>query len=1529
MRNYKIGLDIGSTTVKIAVLNNENRLIYSEYKRHLSDIKSTIISIMSTCYENLGDISCSVNITGSGGLSVSEWLKLNFEQEVIACTKAVEAFIPEADVVIELGGEDAKITYLKNGTEQRMNNSCAGGTGAFIDQMAALLNTDASGLNEYAKKHKVIYPIASRCGVFAKTDIQPLLNDGARKEDIAASILQAVVNQTIGGLACGKPIRGRVAFLGGPLYFLSELRERFILSLNLTPEEIIIPENGIFYPAIGAALLAGENKKPYKGKKTAEMGTDEYAPASENMNLKTMIEKVWGITDIKDEDVHKLPPLFRTEEEYNEFKKRHSQAFVKKGELPKYLGNTFLGIDAGSTTTKAALIGEGGELLFSYYGSNEGEPMKKAVSILKDIYAKLPKGARITKSTVTGYGEGLIKAALHTDYGEIETIAHYKAAEYFLPGVDFILDIGGQDMKCLRIKNGTIDSILLNEACSSGCGSFLESFAASLNMPIDKFAKEALFAKAPVDLGTKCTVFMNSKVKQAQKEGAEIADLSAGLSYSVIKNALFKVIKIRDEKDMGKKMIVQGGTFYNDAVLRCFELISGRKVVRPEIAGLMGAFGAALIAKERYVDEISQENNRMANDSKDYRVIHEENVKSGNLVIAEEDAINENRTVIEEAVVNGNRSIAEETTVNVNRRLTVESALSENRRTAKETTANGSRRAAKSHPSFQRQSTGTTLLTKEELSGFDMEASFKRCDKCGNRCLLTVNRFTNGETYISGNRCEKGAGIGNSQDNSLKLPNLYEYKYNKTFAYRPLSPDMAKRGVIGIPRALNMYDNYPFWFTLLTELGFRVELSAPSNKKMYEKGLGTIPSESVCYPAKLCHGHIYNLIGRGIQTIFYPSVVYEKKEYEDVDNHYNCPIVISYSEVIKNNIDELKDIKFIAPFLSMNEDKILVRRIAETFSNYNVTMEEAKKAVTAARKALEAYKLDLQKKGEEVIAYLKENRKKGIVLCGKPYHIDPEVHHGIPGLINSFGMAVLTEDSISHLSPLKNKLRVVDQWTYNSRLYRAAAKVAEEPGLELIQLNSFGCGLDSVTSDQIAEILASGGKIYTLLKIDEGNNLGAAKIRIRSLKAAMEERERKAYQPAREDISYSTPVFTRNMKKTHTILVPQLSPIHFDLIKEAARSSGYRFEVLPGIDQAAVDEGLKYVNNDACYPAILIIGQIVHALKSGKYDINNTSVIISQTGGGCRATNYMAFLKLGLKQAGFENVPLISLNTVGLGEQPGFKMSLGFINKALMALIYGDLFMRVLYGSRPYEQHPGSSEALYRSWNETAKRNVQNGSKREFDRNIRKIIEDFEQLEVLDIKKPRVAIVGEILAKYHPMANNGIISSLEDGGAEVVLPDLLDFLLYCLFNSAFKYKYLGGKGYKKNACDFGMAYLEHYRKVMNEELKKSKRFTPPTPIGRLADMASSVLSLGNQTGEGWLITAEMIECIENGINNILCVQPLACLPNHITGRGMFKPLKDKYPMANIMPIDYDPGISQVNQLNRIKLMLSVALKNCN
>jgi predicted CoA-substrate-specific enzyme activase len=1403
-RLLHIGLDVGSTTVKLVVLDGRDNILFGKYQRHYSDIRKTISSLLEEAYVNFPDDNITIMVTGSGGISVSEWLGLDFIQEVIASTKAIETFIPETDVVIELGGEDAKITYFDGGIEQRMNGTCAGGTGAFIDQMASLLKTDASGLNELAKDYRVIYPIAARCGVFAKTDIQPLINEGASREDIAASIFQSVVNQTISGLACGKPIRGNVAFLGGPLQFLSELRVRFVETLKLEKRQEISPDNAELYVALGSALAS----KDLKG-----------------IPFRTLAGRLSVLNDITVHEVERLAPLFNDEKELEDFRIRHQNSAVSKRDIKGYAGKCYLGIDAGSTTTKAVLIDESGAILYSHYGSNNGSPLKSTVKILREIYGLLSKDAKIVNSTVTGYGEGLIKAALEVDIGEIETIAHYKAADAILPGVEFILDIGGQDMKCLKVKNGVIDSIMLNEACSSGCGSFIETFAHSLNMSVEDFAKEALLAKSPVDLGSRCTVFMNSRVKQAQKEGASVGDISAGLSYSVIKNALQKVIKIRDPEEMGQKVIVQGGTFYNDAVLRSFELIAGKNVVRPDIAGLMGAYGAALIAKERYT-----------------------------------------------------------------------------------------------------QGYESTLVKSEELDGFGFDISMRRCGLCGNNCLLTINTFSGGKEFISGNRCERGAGIDKKRDDIL---DLFDYKYKRMFSYKPLDKNEAIRGTVGIPRVLNLYENYPFWFTFFTELKFRVELSPRSSKKIYELGMETIPSESACYPAKIVHGHITSLINKNVDIIFYPCLPYEKIEYSDCNNHYNCPMVTSYPEVIKNNMDDLREkgIVYMNPFLPVDNKKRLTERLYKVFRVYNISRDEIKQAVEKAWKEDENVKQDIRKKGEETLEYLEKSGEKGIVLAGRPYHIDPEINHGIPNIITGFGMAVLTEDAIAHLGKIQHPLRVIDQWTYHSRLYRAASFVKEKSNLELVQLNSFGCGLDAVTTDQVEEILSSSNKIYTVLKIDEIDNLGAAKIRIRSLKAAMEERDKNGFKPVKGDSSCKKVLFTKEMKEKHTILVPQMSPIHFQFLEEAFRASGYNLKVLPYVDRKAVDEGLKYVNNDACYPSIIVVGQLIDALKSGEYDLNNVSLMISQTAGGCRATNYIGFIRKALKDVGLSHMPVISLNFAGLEKNPGFKIGLGLVNKALMAVVYGDLLMRVLYRVRPYERISGSANLLYDSWVPRCMESIKTGSQRTFRENIYRIVEEFDNLDVYNVRKPRVGLVGEILVKFHPQANNNVVDIIEKEGAEAVMPDLTDFLLYCAYNENFRYTHLSGKKIDRTIKNLAISFIEYYRRDMKKALEQSKRFSPPCSISELAEMASEILSVGNQTGEGWFLTAEMIELIKSGAQNIVCMQPFACLPNHVTGKGMIKELRRRYPDSNIVAVDYDPGASEVNQLNRIKLMLSVAFKN--
>ncbi len=1403
-KNYHVGLDVGSTTVKMAVLDKNNKIVFSKYQRHYSDIRKTIFELMDETCDKFYQEECTVMITGSGGLLVSQWLGLDFIQEVIAGSESVQTLIPTTDVAIELGGEDAKITYFKGGLEQRMNGTCAGGTGSFIDQMASLLQTDATGLNEFAKNSRIIYPIAARCGVFAKTDIQPLLNEGAAREDIAASVFQSVVNQTISGLACGKPIKGNIAFLGGPLYFLSELRKRFEITLNLKPEQVIFPENSQLFVAIGAALSSKECKV---------------------VSFKELKEKLPELNTVVVHEVERLRPLFSNQLELDEFRARHAMHSVHVKPLSEYKGDCFLGIDAGSTTTKAVLIDTNGELLFSHYGSNEGSPLNSSIRILNNIYAQLPSEARIVNSTVTGYGEGLIKAALKVDIGEIETIAHYKAADFFLPGVDFILDIGGQDMKCLRIKDGIIDSIMLNEACSSGCGSFIETFAKSLNFKIEDFAAQALLAEKPVDLGSRCTVFMNSRVKQAQKEGAQVGDISAGLSYSVIKNALLKVIKIRDPKEMGEKIIVQGGTFLNDAVLRSFELISEREAVRPNIAGLMGAFGAALIAKERYKGEQS------------------------------------------------------------------------------------------------------TLMTRENIGEFEYNTELQRCKLCNNNCLLTINQFSDGSRFVSGNRCERGAGIESfTQD----VPNLYDYKYKRIFRYKQAAGIEYKRGTVGLPRVLNMYENYPFWFTFFDQLKFRVELSPRSSKKIYELGIETMPSESVCYPAKLVHGHITSLVNKNVNFIFYPCLPYEMIEDEGADNHYNCPIVTSYPEVIKNNMDILKqkNITFMNPFLPYDsKEKMKIRLFEVLGKEFDISKAEIENAVEMAYAEDEKFKSDVRKKGEETLKYLKDNNRRGIVLAGRPYHIDPEINHGIPQIITSHGFAVLTEDSISHLGKIERPLRVVDQWKYHSRLYAAATVVNEYSELEMIQLNSFGCGLDAVTTDQVQEILNTNENIYTVLKIDEGNNLGAARIRIRSLVAAIEDRDKKALKPHQKHEPHKKAIFTEEMSAKHTILAPQMSPIHFEFVEAAFRKCGYKVEVLPKVDSAAVEDGLRYVNNDACYPSIIVVGQIIHALKSGKYDLDNTSVLITQTGGGCRATNYIGFLRKALLEAGMSQVPVISLNALGLDNQPGFKITLDLLDNAFKGLVYGDLLMRVLYRVRPYEAVPGSANELYRKWTKICIDSISKGKKGSFKRNIKGIVKEFDELELRDVVKPKVGLVGEILVKFHPDANNSVVDVIEKEGAEAVMPDLIDFFLYCAYDANFKYKNLSGTFKKLVINNAAILGIEWYRRHMKKYLRKSKRFDPPHSIYELANSASEILSIGNQTGEGWFLTAEMIELIKSGAGNIVCMQPFACLPNHVTGKGMIKELRRRYPESNIVAVDYDPGASEVNQLNRIKLMMSVAFKN--
>ena len=1406
-----VGLDVGSTTVKIVVMDKNLNTIYTNYTRHYSDTKNTVCNVLDDLVKRFPDSEFTLALTGSGAMSAATFLDVPFIQEVVSCKRAVEKYIPKTDVVIELGGEDAKIIYFGKSIEQRMNGTCAGGTGAFIDQMASLLNTDSSGLNELAKNHKIIYPIASRCGVFAKTDIQPLINDGAAKEDLAASIFQAVVNQTISGLACGRPIRGNVAFLGGPLSYLSELRNRFIETLHLTDEQVIVPEEAHLLVAKGAALDS-LNMKP--------------------ISVEKLKSKIQVLKSSHDTTTNPLKPLFVTDSEYEEFKNRHNKDVVKKGDLSNYHGDCFVGIDAGSTTTKLVVTDSEGTLLYSLYENNGGNPLKSVMGMLKKLYSVIPSEAKIRCSGVTGYGESLIKTALNVDLNEIETIAHYTAAKKFMPNVTSIVDIGGQDMKYIKLKNNSIDNIMLNEACSSGCGSFIETFAKSLGLTIEEFVQSAIEARNPVDLGSRCTVFMNSKIKQAQKEGYSVGDISAGLSYSVIKNAIQKVMKIRDMKVLGDHIVVQGGTFYNDAVLRAFELLVGKNVIRPDISGLMGAYGVALLAQEQYE----------ANKDMEYV---------------------------------------------------------------------------------------STLASIEDIDNLKIEAAHIRCNGCENHCLLTINKFSNGAKHISGNRCEKGAGIVSE---NKQLPNLVKYKYQRIFDYKPLDEKDAPRGTIGIPRVLNMYEDYPFWFTFLTNLGFRVIISEKSNRKTYEKGMESMPSESVCYPAKLSHGHIISLLQQGIKTIFYPCMPYSRKEYKDADNHYNCPIVISYSEVLKNNVEELKadDITFLNPFLPF-EPKTLTKTILELpeFKKYNFTKKEL---LNAAKKAEEEYqhcRNDIHAEGLKAVKYLEDNHLKGIVLAGRPYHIDPEINHGIDTLITSLGLGVITGDSIANLTEAKAPLRVVNQWVFHARLYAAADFVGKHDNLELVQLNSFGCGVDAVTTDQVEEILSSFNKMYTLIKIDEVNNLGAVRIRIRSLLASMNKREKDKIEANGDgDYSAKKKIFTKDMRD-YKILIPQMAPIHFELIETAVKSCGYNVELLRNCTEHTVETGLKYVNNDACYPSILVTGQMIEALESGKYDLNKTALIMSQTGGGCRATNYIGFIRKALKDAGFPNIPVISFNVVGMEKMPGFKITPKLVEKLLKVVIYGDLLQKMLTKNRAYEVNKGETQKIYDLWMDKCKKLLEHSSMAEFKQSIYDMVEDFEKIELdTSVEKPKVGIVGEVLIKYHPFGNNFVADKLEQEGAEVILPDFMGFIKFIATHKITFNTLIKTDKYKSKIFKLAIKLIDILEKDERIALANSKKgYLQPCNIWELETKVKDILSIGNQTGEGWFLTAEMVEYIEHGIPNIVCVQPFACLPNHVVGKGVIKTIRDKYPYANISPIDYDPGASEANQTNRIKLLMAVAKDN--
>ena len=1545
--NFKVGIDIGSTTIKVVVLNSEGKLVYKHYARHFSDIPTALVTNLTALHDVVGPSHFRFALTGSAGMGIAQRLQLPFVQEVIAAATAVKKLIPQTDTMVELGGEDAKIMYFGSAPEERMNGVCAGGTGAFIDHMAALLNTDAKGLNDLAANARRIYTIASRCGVFAKTDIQALMNDGASREDIAKSIFQAVVNQTIGNLAQGREINGNVAFLGGPLYFLPELKKRFVETLKMDPEHVVNVEDGAYFVAVGAAL-------------SEEAKVVTFADLTANLD---QAEAGHGIT--RDERL----ALFRSNEEYEAFIERHNKDKVKRGDLAAYAGPIYVGIDAGSTTTKIVAIGSDKQILYTDYGSNQGSPLKIVIKELTGLYHAMPKTAWIAGCLTTGYGENIVKAALHADAGEVETFAHYRAAYEFCPEVTCVLDIGGQDMKCFQIHDGNIGKITLNEACSAGCGSFIENFAQGLGMTAAEFADKAMDSRTPVDLGTRCTVFMNSRVKQAQKEGAPLADISAGIGLSVIKNALFKVMQLKDTNELGDHIVVQGGTFYNNAVLRNMEKLLGKDVIRPDIAGLMGAYGAAILSLEQIEKETAAAQNKKEESTLRSK---QENVAAA---------------TVKEGAAGDQPAVA-----------------STNNKTK--------------HVS--------TVLGLEQLQNFTVTTKSYRCNGCGNHCLVTMQTFPDGGRYFTGNRCERGEG---KPKNTNKAPNIYEYKYQRLFDYPNVIDPAAQsaaaakngqrgqsgasgqrnqsgtsgqragaavqkaadtrsarvatnntnvtsrypRGRIGIPRVLNMYEDFPFWAAFFGKLGYEVVLSGKSSPMIYYKGMSTIPSDSLCYPAKLVHGHVMDLVEKGVKRIFYPCMPYNMEdEVNHTGNHYNCPVVASYAENIRNNMDVLRNenIEFIEPFLPINNPKKMLQRLTEAFipkadakANASTTAEEGKgssatnaannshnnnkattiantasarafaadritpaelkEAMDAGYKELERYREDVRQKGKEIIQEAKEKNIPVILLVGRPYHLDPEINHGIPEMIQSYNLAIVSEDSVYHMDTPKDELSIVNQWSYHARLYHAASFAAAHPEINLIQLSSFGCGLDAITTNQVREIMEGHQRLYTMIKLDEVSNLGAARIRLRSLLAVLSRRHVPGYQPI---ITPERPHFTHECKGTHTILAPQMAPIHFNLISHVLNRYGYQVVIPETPKEDSINLGLQYVQNDMCYPAIVVIGQMLQALKSGKYDPDNTSIVLFQTCGACRATNYLNLMRRALRNAGFPQVPAFAC--WGL-EQDAFRLNASGFKDVAKAVVYGDLLQNVTNRMRPYELIPGSTDKLFAKWMAKVKEELDHGNFLKYRQTIQELVQEFDAIPLIpNLWKPKVGVVGEILVEYHPVANNHLEEVLAREGAEVVMPELANFLLYMAFDGITRHDILDGSWLNKVGAQMFIKVADFFMDPMRKALAKSQHFTAPLSIYKVAELAARHVSLGNMAGEGWLLPGEMTKLMEEGVRNVVCLQPWACLPNHILGKGVFREIRRSYEDANLVAMDCDAGASEVNQLNRLKLMLSVAKEKC-
>ena len=1417
---YRLGIDIGSTTAKIVALNLDNETVFSSYRRHNTETLATLRALLDETCQALGECTAYLLLTGSAGLGVCESFKLPFIQEVIASGEVIHQLYPQVNTLMDIGGEDAKLVFFDGGQPDiRMNGACAGGTGAFIDQMATLLNVTLAELDALAGRHSMTHPIASRCGVFAKTDVQNLLSRDTPREDIAASIFNAVVFQTLATLARGHKVTPMVLFAGGPLTFMPVLKQAFIKALDLSPGNWLEVEHAELLSARGAALAAGR-------------GAGQ--PVYSLTQLVNLIDSF--PTDLLSEG--RLTPLFGSPQEFQLWELNRSRNRVERVDASLVDGECFLGIDSGSTTTKLALVDQHGRLFFEHYKNNDGNPIRAAqngLEKLRQMFAGLPRPPRITRSAVTGYGEDLIRAAFGCDQGIVETLAHFRAARAFDPQVTFVLDIGGQDMKAIFVRDGRIQRIEINEACSSGCGTFIETFARSLGYSVSGFAREACMAAAPCDLGTRCTVFMNSRVKQSLREGAKVGDISAGLAYSVIKNALHKVLKITDTSMLGDHIVVQGGAFRNPAIHKAMEQVLGMTVVCPDKAELMGALGAALEARDTYL----------------------RNKQGASLGI-------------------GLQNLS-------------------------------------SAGQYRKQSL--------------------RCRGCENTCAITKLTFPNRNVFYTGNRCERT--YSNHGRRVERGANLYALKRDLLFN-RPVEPAGEARLTLGIPRALNLYENYPFWCTLLVESGLRVRLSDPSSCAIFERGAFTVMSENICFPAKLLHGHIFNLIEAGVDRIFYPMVFYEQREFSDAINCFNCPIVSGYPDVVRSAIDPSTGygILFDQPAITFQDRGLLKKSCWQYFASLGVECSAFERAFSRALAAQEEYKVEVRRLGAEVVGKAKATNRLVVVLAGHPYHVDVLVNHKIPEALADMGVDVLSEDAVplAEGQTLEDPM-VLTQWAYLNRIFHAAHWVGQQKDVEMAQLNSFGCGPDAFALDEVSGILTEYGKNHTVLRIDEIDSLGSARLRLRSMLEALNVKMGLAsFDTSASRVRRKT---TRQYHKTDSskvILVPEFSRFCTPAIIQPAKDMGFHIEILPPSNRESVEVGLKYTNNEICYPGIIVIGDMIKALQSGGYAPGEVIAGSWETGGQCRASNISCLLKKALVAAGYEDIPVVTLSTrlKSFNPQPELKFNLAeYLLKAMLSMIFTDSVSAMYHATVVRERRTGDALALADKWMSLFERGTIPLARQAVLSNLRQAVAEFNSLPTHKEVLPKVGIVGEIYVKYNTFVNSHIVQWLIDQEIEVVLPPLLTFFLgsFVLMKTGVRERI------RRPDWLWGLSVVTQklVQSVVDEAeaiLRGFRNYPRHRKIDEIAQTATAAVHLTHQYGEGWLLSGEIGEFVMAGVRNVLCLQPFGCIANHVVAKGVARRLKGIYPEVNLLFLDLDAGGSEVNLINRAHFFVEQAKDGC-